>query len=249
MRNLLAALLIAPFSLFGQALITYDTFESGMQGWQTCYPPTHVNSWMLGTSAGNGNSSAGVNSMYITQDGTSCSYGNATATEERIIIWKQFNTVGYTGGFTLAFDWRGYGDYDVDALYIALCFANPTINTNWYIMSSSMALTPNWDDETFIINSPSFMDNNPALKIGFIFKYNNTGIAPPAFAIDNFRLIANQSPLAIDTTATVYNAQFPSIDNPIIDTLDLVGRTTNVNAPGVYYLIRKYGRPQRVIVK
>lgn len=249
LRNIIPFLLLISFTQ-GQSLITYDDFETGNQGWQICYPPTHTNSWMFGTGAGNGISSPGTTSVYVTQDGTTFGYGSSALSEEKIIIWKQFNTTGHNNGFILSFDWKGYGQYDIDALYFAMCFSNPTISTNWFISSSAMALTTNWENKTFIINSPTIMNNNPNLKIGFIFKYNNITVNTPSFAIDNFRLVANQSPLSINDTITINNPYLNNNnDNPIIQITDITGKIITQPNHGVYFITRKYGKPQKIIIQ
>ena len=242
--KLLTLLLLISITVNGQSLIVNDTFETGTQGWQPCNPATHVNNWVLGTAAGNGTSSAGANAMFITQDGSAYGYGNASLVEEKIVIWKSFNTTGYANGFTLSFDWRGFGDYNTDALYFVICFANPIFINNWSIASSPMCATSGWTTETFIIPSPTYMNNNPNLKIGFMFKYNNSNIYSPAFAIDNFRIIATQSPLSISNTEP--NNTTTTVKNNKYKYYNFLGQEINPN--GYCIRIDEYGNTKRVMI-
>lgn len=197
---MILALLLYLTTCTGQSLLYNETFESGLNGWNVCYPANHNNNWSIGTLAGNGSSTAGINSAFVTIDGSSHNYMNSNSSDEKIIMWKQFSTWGYSNGFTFSFDWRGYGEYGIDDISVVICYSNPAFLTNWFAISSSICLTPAWTNETFIIPSPSIFNNNPSLKLGIMFRCNTINIAPPAFAFDNFMLIANQSPLGIDTT-------------------------------------------------
>ncbi len=240
MRTLI--LILFTLSINGQALVASFDFESGWQGWQTCYSSPHTNQWQHGTLAGNGNTLSGSNSLFVTQDGTSFNYGNSN--NEKIVVWTTLNATGYTNGFTMSFDFRGYGEDDIDALWVCICFANPSIVTNWMQTSSGLDLTPNWANITWVIPSPTYMNNNPSIKIGFMFRSNNTNCGQ-GFAIDNFMLVANQSPLSLDTTNTLSIPQQTEIDNPVLKCIDITGR--EITEPhGLYFIVRKYGKPLKV---
>lgn len=232
----------------GQALIFNETFENGINGWNTTYQAPHNNFWAIGTIAGNGPSAPGSNSVFVTTDGTTASYANSPSGYEKIVFWKQFNTTGYINcEFTLSFDWKGYGDYNNDAFYIAYCYSgNPNFLYAWNFPSSPMCLTPNWTTNTWVIGYPTIFNNNPALKIGIMFQSSPSGVFPPSFAIDNYKLIANQSPLGIDTT-TVITPIFEPIKTHTYKYYNYLGHEIK-DPKGLVIRVDEYGNTNKLYI-
>ena len=99
---LMTKLLFLPFLLlissgsFAQATLFSETFESGSVGWVASGNLT-ANEWVMFTCAGNGGTSAGLNSMYVSPfggTGSGCgvgqiqqfAYGNAPASAVHAMI-------------------------------------------------------------------------------------------------------------------------------------------------------------------
>lgn len=200
---MILVLLLLTSCVHGQALLCNATFENGWSGMNVTYSANNSNSWTVGTDAGNGTTTSGTRAAYIT-DGTNYNYVNST---DKVVIWKSINASGYTNGFTLSFDWRGYGEEETDAIYVGLCFGWPGDVNNWYEVSNALDLQNTWTTDVWTFPPGTYFDNNPNIKIGIIFKCNSINIGSPAFAIDNFMFIAQQAPLGIDTLQqpTTYN--------------------------------------------
>ncbi len=75
LKYLISITLFTAFTVvFGQATIYSENFEGGLVGWNSTDDLT-PNYWILGDCAGNGSSSPGLSSMYITIGGADSGCG------------------------------------------------------------------------------------------------------------------------------------------------------------------------------
>jgi len=234
MKTLLFILL--SLSVSGQQIISCDDFENGLNGWQFTYPTNHVNSWKVSTAAGNGNS------MFVTCDNTNFNYCNATSGTERIVVWKSFNTAQCNGDLLITYNWKGFGNGTFDYGSWGLS-NNPTSVNSWNIYTTAHSGTNTWVSASLLLTSNWTMFYNASLKFGFTFDYNSNTIGSSSFAFDNFCIKCFQAPLSLDTT-TAQSQTYIIEDNPIIKLIDIAGR--EITEPkGLYFIVRKFGKPQK----
>lgn len=237
MKTLLFILL--SLSVSGQQIISCDDFENGLNGWQFAYPTNHVNSWKVSTAAGNGNS------MFVTCDNVNFNYCNAPSGTERIVAWKQFNTSQCNGELLITYNWIGVGQsYAVDYGSWGQCNGNPTSVNSWVIWSSPHNASYWLQTCSWHIPSNWTTFYSSTFKWGFIFECNSTVNGGTSFAFDNFCIQCLQSPLALDTTSHTQSQPYIIEDNPIIKLIDIAGR--EITEPhGLYFIVRKFGKPQK----
>ncbi len=182
---------------FGQATMLFEDFETPGVWTQAGTP--NPNFWTIEGCAGNGTSSAGSYSLYITNGGADggCStsgneafaYDNCPSGSENPIIYTQVDA-SCAGTLIADFDYRIEGNAGED--FLELVYS--TDGVTFFPIGSALATSTNWTSTS--ISLPSLLDFT-TFYIGFQFTYNNVnaGTFPPA--IDNLTISG------LDNTAPV----------------------------------------------
>lgn len=191
MTKLLLFILAVLFSIesISQATLFSETFEFGSTGW-TASGDLGENNWETSTCAGNGGSSAGASSMYVSPIGgtvAGCGLGqiqqfahanSPAATVHSLIIRHTVNATCATS-LQLAFD------YSIDGV-IGQDFAEVVYSTNggftWIPVGSALTSSTVWASST--VSLPALL-NGTSFDLGFRFTFNDATISGNPLAFDN----------------------------------------------------------------
>jgi gliding motility-associated-like protein len=207
---LLSILTMVCLTVSSQASLYSNTFESSISDW-TFSGDLTPNSWIRNTCAGNGPSTTGTNSLYITKGGSVAGCG-ATGTEQ----YAYANAPAATGiaiasttidascvtTINVQFDYKIDGALGED--YLELVYSTNG-GTSWTAVGGAMASSNGWNFQ--FINLPSILIGT-IFKLGFRFTYNDASITGFPPAIDNLYV-------------TGFDAQNPSITCPTPTTVYL----------------------------
>ncbi len=207
---LLFLLTMVCLTIFSQAPLYSNAFESSISDW-TFSGDLAPNAWIRNTCAGNGPSTTGTNSLYITKGGTVTGCG-ATGTEQYayanapaaagIAIASTTIDASCVTTINVQFDYKIDGSLGQD--YLELVYSTNG-GTSWTAVGGAMASSNGWNFQ--FINLPSTLVGT-IFKLGFRFTYNNTTITGVPAAIDNLYV-------------TGFDAQNPSITCPTPTTVYL----------------------------
>ncbi|MFZ9029461.1 MAG: hypothetical protein ACO2Z9_10630, partial [Crocinitomicaceae bacterium] len=177
-------------SLFSiaQATLFLDYFESGSGNWTFAGDVT-PNFWLVNSCAGNGTTTAGSNSMYISPGGSIPGCG-VTGTEQYAYTDAPGGSVNEAISYTTIdgtcatsliadFDYRIQGNSGAD--YAELVYSIDG-GTSWVAVGSELAQSAAWT--TTSIALPALLDGTTFL-LGFRFTYDDATVTGQPIAIDN----------------------------------------------------------------
>ncbi len=175
------------FSL-GQATLFLDYFESGSGTW-TFIGDVSPNFWLVNSCAGNGATTAGSNSMYISPGGSIPGCG-AMGTEQYAYTDAPVGSVNEAISYTTIdgtcatsliadFDYRVQGNSGSD--YAELVYSTDG-GTSWVAVGGELAQSAAWT--TTSIALPALLDGTSFL-LGFRFTYDDANVTGEPIAIDN----------------------------------------------------------------
>lgn len=173
---------------FAQATLFLDYFESGSSNW-TFTGDLSPNFWLVNTCAGNGTTTAGSNSMYISPGGTVPGCG-ATGTEQfgytdapggSVNEAIAYTTVDGTcaTSLTVDFDYLIEGNSGSD--FAELVYSTDG-GTNWTAVGGELTQSLAWTTTTIAL--PGALDGTTFL-LGFRFTYDDATVTGQPIAIDN----------------------------------------------------------------
>ncbi len=175
-----------------QATLFSETFESGSIGWNASGDLT-VNNWTSNTCAGNGGSTPGTNSMYVSPIGGTISgcnpgeidhfaYNNAPAATVHSMILRHTVNATCASSPQLTFDYRidGAGGQD---------FAEVVYSTNggasWTPVGSALPISSTWTSTSVAL--PALLGGT-TFELGFRFTFNDATIIGNPLAFDNVKV-------------------------------------------------------------
>ena len=156
---------------------------------------TQTNQWCVGSATSNG----GSNSMYISDNGgTANSYTNTSS-----VVWayRDIEFPANPSGYTLSFDWRGYGESCCD--YMRVFVGTPTLVSAGTLSepAGATAMVPNYNSsyanyfntassyQTFTTTLPGLAETT-VLRLYFLWRNDGSvGTTPPA-SVDNISVTA-----------------------------------------------------------
>lgn len=173
---------------FAQATLFTDYFESGGSSW-TFTGDIAPNFWLVNSCAGNGTTTAGSNSMYISPGGTvaGCGptgteqFGYADAPAGFVNEAITYTTIDGTcaTGLTVDFDYVIEGNSGTD--FAELVYSTDGGST-WIPVGSELAQSAAWTSTTVAL--PGALDGTTFL-LGFRFTYDDATVTGQPLAIDN----------------------------------------------------------------
>lgn len=176
------------FSVSAQTVTLFSSdFEGASPEWTRDGVPGE-NSWVTGECAGNGPSSAGTFSAYITDGlidpcGAVYTYTNSTSASSSIILSREVDAFCGTN-LLLTFDYNiggNPGDYG-EVVY------STDGGTSWNVVSgSNLTLSGGWSSTS--VSLPASLEGT-TFDLGFRYTYDNSIIDLPPLAIDNVLLEA-----------------------------------------------------------
>ena len=184
-------LLLSSVSTFAQTVLFADDFE-GANSWSAIGPT--INTWTIEQCAGNGNTSAGLNSMYVTNgapDGCSASgneafaYSNAASGIEEAVVATLVDA-------SCASNYQLYFDYIIEGVstedFVEVVYSLDGVN--FTAVGAALPQTPFWNFTT--ISLPALLDFS-SFWIGFRFTYNDANLGSIPAAIDNIALFGDDT--------------------------------------------------------
>lgn len=199
---------ILPNIIYSQTItLLEEDFEGVVSGWNTTGNAT-TNSWIVNTCAGNGTSSAGTQSAYITKGGPDpgcgvtgdIQYDYADAgngTSEVTILYKTVDAscasnLEFTVDYTLLGE--GYPGTPPSILDYGEVVYSTNGGTSWTAITAEFYNIPTWSTATVPI--PAVLDGQ-VFEIGFLWNVDAATIFSPPLAIDNFLVTGedNTSPV------------------------------------------------------
>ncbi len=176
--------------LFAQTTLLDDDFETNSGLW-TISGTTSPNTWIIDNCAGNGGTTPGTQSYYITDGSAGCgstgnesfAYSDAASGSNNVIVSTAINAFCLTN-LTLTFDYQNNAIGDIAELVYST-----NGGTNWNVIGSGYS-SASWTSTS--VTLPTTLEGNNFL-IGFRFTYNNTESTQTPFAFDNIKLTGEDS--------------------------------------------------------
>ncbi len=185
---LLISLLLFKLSSFGQTTLFQDNFENPLPGWST-FGDLTPNYWITGVCAGNGSTSGGQTSMYVTFGGASAGCGPGGASNYGYINSDNIGTkstiyahlIDATCASDLQISYEQLIEVDGIEDFGEMVYSIDN-GINWIPIGGNLNSGILWQNIT--TNLPSSL-NYSAFLLGFRFTYNETNIGSKPLAIDN----------------------------------------------------------------
>lgn len=177
---------IAFIHCHAQTSIISDDLEGGISSWTIAGDLT-PNFWNLDNCAGNGISSTGTNSLYISNGTTGCgatgneshAYSNSLTGTRNAIIYQSVDASCLTT-LNFSFDYRNESTDDIGELVYS------TDNgASWIPYGAALSGTSIWNSTTESL--PVILEGT-TFFIGFRFTYNDTESSLSPLAVDNISL-------------------------------------------------------------
>ncbi len=198
---------LASTSSFAQATLLSETFETGGASWLFSGDFSE-NDWVTTSCAGNGTTTSGINSMYVSPFGgslTGCNpgeieqfaYANAAPGTTHSII--AHHTVDATCASALQLSY----DYSIDGAS-AQDFAEVVYSTDggatWIVLGSAFPISTSWTTSSTAL--PALLDGT-SFELGFRFTFDDITIVGNPLAFDNVSLTGT------DNTPPAFNCFSP----------------------------------------
>lgn len=188
LKYLISITLFTAFTVvLGQATIYSENFESGLVGWNSADDLT-PNYWILGDCAGNGSSSSGLSSMYVTIGGVDSGCGptgdvqyNYTNSPSGTLVATQYTSIDAScaSDLQLSLDYRMDGVVLED--YGEIVYSTDGGMT-WLPIAVPLSISSVWTSTT--ANLPSSLDFT-VFYLGVRFYYNDAIVNGLPLAVDN----------------------------------------------------------------
>lgn len=187
-------------------LFALNDFESGTDLSYLYSPGITANTWHISTCAGNGNTVAGSNALYITKGGTDPGCG-ATGQDqyamvaaspsgnEKVTAYVSLNG-NCSNNHTITFDYKLNMTNPNNKAYVVY-----SLNSGaFWFKQDTLANASDWTNITVSLDESTF---NTLFFVGIQFEYDDGPTAGSTIAIDNFRVdgIKAEANIAIDTLA------------------------------------------------
>lgn len=208
--NLFTGLLILSAAYGQTATIYTEDFETGMTGWNAADDLT-PNYWISNSCAGNGTTSPGTNSMYITIGGAVAGCG---ATGDIQYAYSnspsgtQVATQHITVDATCASDLIIEFDYKIDGV-VSEDYGELVYSTNggstWVAVGSPLTQSSGWTSAILPLGAGL---NFSTFELGFRFYYNDATVTGSPLAVDNIVITGT------DTAPPVMTCPL-SVDQPV----------------------------------